>query len=136
MNIFYKIFIMIFLNGAGTALSQVVLYREISYQTMPGIIAMAASAAGWLAGILLGYYLLNSRQIEKATPAKLEILFGMSMVALAFLTPALMFAVRYFKPVMKLAADTPAPYWAQWLPANNCVFTGLINGNGGFFSGA
>jgi hypothetical protein len=135
MNYFYKVLIIIFLNGVTAALAQIVLGREISFQVVMDARVYSWMAAAWIFGAFLAGQFVYGRFIKKAADEKVELVFGMSPVINTFLIPAALYLIRFFKPALNLAPAASDPLWAQallclvvFIPVSALVITGVLAG--------
>jgi hypothetical protein len=111
MNFFYGVVIMIFMNGATAALSQIILMREISYQVNMDIRVYSYIAAAWLLAVLIYRLFVSEKYMRKAKDSSVALIFGMSPVANAFLIPVFLYLSRYLRPILRLAPGTDTPLW-------------------------
>src|ERR1035437_232157 len=112
MNIFYKIMILLFASGATAALAQMVLLREIANQVFLTADIIFFTAISWIAGAVMAFQALKKQAKGKSPEKNLNFTAAIMPVINAFYITGAVILVRYFKPVLKLGPETPAPGWA------------------------
>jgi spermidine synthase len=111
MNPFYRVIIMIFLNGATALLAQTVLFREITSQVYINELVLSSMLAVWLlAGAFASGY-IHEKYLKKLDDKKLGLVFALAPVANAFLTLASIFIVRCMRPALGMPAEIPVSVW-------------------------
>lgn len=105
MNLYYKILVMMFLNGAAAGVSLLVLGREISCQAFAGVNFYVSIAAAWAAGALAAS-VLKSR-LKKAEAPGLNITISFSAMAALFFSLGSIFLIRYYRVLLGAGPDLP-----------------------------
>lgn len=111
MNIFYRIFIMAFINGATAVLYTIIFNREISCQTDPAFSQIKWVIISFFAGALAAVYLLRGTILKKNGGSRLNLVAALSPVAVAFFVPAMIFLIRMIRPELSLSAGMAGPVW-------------------------
>jgi hypothetical protein len=124
MNIFFRIFIMAFLNGATAALYTVIFNREISCQTGPYFSQMKWVVVSFLAGSLIAVSVLRRTALKNADEGKINMTAALAPVINSFFVPAMIFLIRLIRPALSVSAGIAGPVWmgpllcvAAYLPA-------------------
>src|SRR5208337_4336942 len=112
MNIFYKIIIIIFLNGLAAMLSQVVFYREIVSQVYANELILGAILAIWLFAGAFGGSFIFSRFFRKKDLSFLKIALAVMPVISAFLIPCLVILIRYIKLLLGIQPEMLLNIWS------------------------
>ncbi len=115
MNIFYKIIIIIFLNGLAALLSQVVFYREIISQVYANELILGAILAIWLFAGAFGGSFIFSGFFRKKNLSFLKIALAIMPVISAFLIPAVVILIRYIKLLLGIQPEMLLNIWSAIL---------------------
>ncbi len=133
MNIYYKVMLMLFLNGLAAGIGLIALAREFFCQSPlsvmnAALLAAVYSASGLAAGALSGNF-------TKKGASHLNTALSFSSVLLAFAYPLALFAVRYSRPFFSVPAEAWLPLYAAaitaavaFMPAGFLYFTALKSG--------
>jgi len=115
MNKFYKIIIMLFLNGIFALLAQTVFYREIMSQVYANELILGAMLSVWLfAGAFAGSFIFE-KFFRKKNYSFLRMIFAILPVVTAFLTPLLLILIRYIKLLFGIQPEMLLNMWSAVL---------------------
>jgi|GEM_PF-1521535 hypothetical protein len=111
MNIFFRIFIMAFLNGATAALYTVIFNREIACQTGPYFTQLQWVVLSFFAGSLIAVAVLRRTLLKGADEGKYNLTAALAPVINTFFIPVMIFLIRLVRPALSLSAGAAEPAW-------------------------
>ncbi|MCE5300470.1 MAG: hypothetical protein LLG37_06310 [Spirochaetia bacterium] len=115
MNLFYKIMILLFMNGLTAAVAQAVLGREVGSVVPSDMNLFCAVMAAWVAGALIAVFSVGSFKGKKNEGAAMNYIAGLAPVVNAFYAVGALFFTRYYRAILKVDfLATLAPH-ASWL---------------------
>ncbi len=111
MNIFYKIFILIFLNGFTSIIAQIILYKEILSQVYANEIVLSFALSAWLiAGAIAGIIIFPKYFKNKNTDF-LIIIFVLSVFASILVSIFSLLLIRNIKTLFNMPVEQIMNIW-------------------------